>query len=211
MRIIIVGASPKKSFYDIYHLNPSDYFIGVDAGSLEIIKRSITPDISIGDFDSTEEFKFIEANSHKVITYSSDKDDTDLELAIKLLEDLKGSNNLYVDIYDVTGERLDHEFNAYMLLAKYSRYKLRILDKNNEVMFLKENSEYMLKTRKCKYFSIFAKEESIVNIINAKYNLDNVIINSNDTYTISNELMHDNISPIIEVKKGGVFLFVYYE
>ena len=30
MKIIIVANSPKKSFKEMYHLNPSDYFIGLD-------------------------------------------------------------------------------------------------------------------------------------------------------------------------------------
>ena len=41
MKIIIVASSPVKTFYQNYHLNPSDYFIGIDAGSLELIKRGI--------------------------------------------------------------------------------------------------------------------------------------------------------------------------
>ena len=47
MKIIIVASSPVKTFYQNYHLNPSDYFIGIDAGSLELIKRGIKPDLSI--------------------------------------------------------------------------------------------------------------------------------------------------------------------
>ena len=43
MKIIIVASSPVKTFYQNYHLNPSDYFIGIDAGSLELIKRLKQP------------------------------------------------------------------------------------------------------------------------------------------------------------------------
>lgn len=210
MKIIIVGASPKKTFSKKYHLNPSDYFIGLDAGSLEIIKRSIVPDISIGDFDSTKDFELIRKNSHKTIVYPSKKDETDLELALRLLDQLKGSENLSIDIYDITGGRLDHEYNAYMLLSKYSKYKLKIIDDKNEVIYLKEGSECAL-WRNYKYFSIFANTESIVSIKNAKYCLDNVALNTNDTYTISNEKIDNETTPIIEVKKGGVLLFTVYE
>ena len=53
MKIIIVANSPKKSFKEMYHLNPSDYFIGLDGGAMELLERRIKPDIAIGDFDST--------------------------------------------------------------------------------------------------------------------------------------------------------------
>lgn len=33
----------------MYHLNPSDYFIGLDGGAMELLERRIKPDIAIGD------------------------------------------------------------------------------------------------------------------------------------------------------------------
>ena len=45
MKIIIVANSPKKSFKEMYHLNPSDYFIGLDGGAMELLERRIKPDI----------------------------------------------------------------------------------------------------------------------------------------------------------------------
>lgn len=211
MKIIIVGASPIKSFYKKYYLNPSDYFIGLDAGSLEIINRGIMPDISIGDFDSTTQLDFIKENSFKTFIHPSKKDETDLELAIKLLDELKGSNNLSIDIYDATGGRLDHEFNAYALLAKYNEYKLKIIDEHNEVIYLKEEDTYIIKSEKCKYFSLFPKEESVVTIMNAEYPINNVILKTADTYTISNKPLKNGLEPIIKVISGGVYLFCYYD
>ena len=64
MKIIIVASSPHKSFKETYHLNPSDYFIGIDGGCLELIDRGICPDISIGDFDSTPDLKLVKEKSY---------------------------------------------------------------------------------------------------------------------------------------------------
>ena len=63
MKIIIVANSPKKSFKEMYHLNPSDYFIGLDGGAMELLERRIKPDIAIGDFDSTNFLQEIEKNA----------------------------------------------------------------------------------------------------------------------------------------------------
>lgn len=73
MKIIIVASSPVKTFYQNYHLNPSDYFIGIDAGSLELIKRGIKPDLSIGDFDSTEELNYIQDHSYETVVFHAKK------------------------------------------------------------------------------------------------------------------------------------------
>lgn len=208
MKIIIVGASPNKSFANKYHLNPSDYFIGLDAGNLEIIKRNIVPDIAIGDFDSTSEIALIKQKALQTLIYPSKKDETDLELAIKFLENLKGANNLKVEVYDVTGGRLDQEFNAYMLLRKYDNYQIKIIDNQNDVIFISRPIKHNINVN-CKYFSIFAIEKSIVTIKNAEYELNETVLNINDTYTISNQ-PKGNLNPVVELNKGAIFLFCYY-
>ncbi len=211
MKIIIVASSPVKSFRETYHLNPSDYFIGIDHGSIEIIERGIKPDISIGDFDSTDELSLIKEKSYDTKFFPKQKDETDLELALQFLDTLKGSDNLEIDIYDATGARLDHELNNYLLMAKYNKYKIKIVDKHNEVIYLKENETYKIKPKNCRYFSLCAFEDSIVSIKNAKYELDKHSLKKTDTYAISNEPLNSNDSPIIEVESGGIFLFTYYE
>lgn len=211
MKIIIVASSPNKTFYDTYHLNPSDYFIGIDGGCLELIKRNIKPDVSIGDFDSTEDLRMIKEKSYDTLFFPKRKDETDLELALQFLDTLKGSDNLEIDIYDATGARLDHEYNNFILMSKYNKYRIRIIDKNNEVVFLKTGDEYKIKKEGCKYFSVFALKKTVVSIKNALYELENRIIEPIDTYTISNEILHDGSKPVISVKEGAIFLFSYYE
>ena len=211
MKIIIVASSPVKTFKETYHRNPSDYFIGIDGGSLELIERNIKPDVSIGDFDSTKDLQLVKENSYDTLFFSKQKDETDLELALKFLDTLKGSDNLEIDIYDAIGGRLDHELNNYLLMAKYDKYNIRILNKNNEVRYIKEGKIQKINPKNLKYFSVCALDESVISIKNALYELDKQEINRTDTYTISNEAIDANTSPIVEVEKGGVFLFAYYE
>lgn len=211
MKIIIVASSPVKSFKDYYHLNPSDFFIGIDQGAIELINRGIKPDVAIGDFDSTNDLAYIEENSYKVLKYNKDKDETDLELAFKYLDQLKGSENLEIDVYDATSARLDHEFNTYMLMAKYSLYKIRVVDINNEVIYMKDNDKYQIKRPYCKYFSLCPIKESVVTVNNAKYILNDVTLKTTDTYAVSNEPLNDGTKPTINVIKGGILLFSYYE
>ena len=82
MKIIIVANSPKKSFKEMYHLNPSDYFIGLDGGAMELLERRIKPDIAIGDFDSTNFLQEIEKNAIETKIFPAKKNETDLELSL---------------------------------------------------------------------------------------------------------------------------------
>ncbi len=211
MKIIIVASSPVKTFKETYHRNPSDYFIGIDGGSLELIARNIKPDVSIGDFDSTKDLQLIKENSYDTLFFPKQKDETDLELALKFLDTLKGSDNLEIDIYDATGARLDHELNNYLLMAKYDKYKIRILNKNNDVRYLKAGSSHKINPKNLKYFSICALDKSVISIKNALYELEKREINRTDTYAVSNEALNQDTAPIIEVEEGGVFLFAYYQ
>ena len=207
MKIIIVAGSPVKSFSKLYHKNPSDYYIGVDSGCLELINRGIKMDIAIGDFDSTDKLDLIKEHSYSILTYPKEKNETDLELALMHLDTLKGSIDLEVEIYDALGSRLDHEFNAYMLLAKYSQYKLKLIDEENQVVYRKSKDIYKIRGG-VNYFSIFADKKSVISICNAKYPLIDQTIDKSDTYLVSNEMLDKNLQPTIEIKKGGVYIFI---
>ena len=51
MKIIIVASSPVKTFKETYHRNPSDYFIGIDGGSLHELTAGIVAFAHIGCLD----------------------------------------------------------------------------------------------------------------------------------------------------------------
>lgn len=206
MKIIIVAASPEKTFQTNYHLNPSDYYIGVDGGCDEIIKRKLMIDLAIGDFDSTKDLTNIKASSHKILTYSSMKDETDLELALQSLDTLKGATNLYIDIYDATGGRCDHEFNNYLLLAKYDKYKLKLISKDSEITYLKAPIQKEIKASLYQTFSLFTLDEATISIENATYPLSNIHLTKQDTYTISNEPLSPHTT--ITVHDGSIYLFL---
>ena len=205
MKIIIVANSTEKSFKNLYHYNPSDYLIGLDGGAMSIIERNIKPDIAIGDFDSTTDLNIIKECAYEIQIYPSRKDYTDLELAFIHLESLKGSENLQIEVYDALSGRLDHEYLTFKLLEKYSKYKVTLINEQNHVRLLNEGS-YSI-SAKYKYFSLFALEESIIDIDNASYNLTNQTILPIDTYAISNETVN-NLSSQITVKKGKLLLFM---
>ena len=82
-------------------LMPGDLLIAADAGYQQLIKRSLKPDLIVGDFDSLGSIP----EGENIVRHPVMKDDTDLMLAIKLgLE--RGYRAFY--IYGGLGGRLDH-------------------------------------------------------------------------------------------------------
>lgn len=205
MKIIIVANSPIKSFHKIYHLNPSDYFIGIDGGCQELLKRKIIPDIAIGDFDSTDSFDLIKEKSIETKVFPTKKNETDLELAFMHLDDIKGASNLIIEIYDAISGRLDHELVAIRLLRKYANYNLRLIDDKNTIQYATANSTIVLDSNLA-YFSIFPVGNTIISVKNAAYPLKDVHLTESDTYTTSNKPLDNKTRPIIIVQQGEVYV-----
>ena len=62
-----------------------DVYVGVDAGCLFLLEQGLELSLAVGDFDSVEpeEFQSIQSAAHELRTSVAEKNDTDLELAIK--------------------------------------------------------------------------------------------------------------------------------
>ena len=89
-------------------------YIGVDRGIEVLIDQGINPIYAIGDFDSIRDENLL--SNLKIERLPTRKDVTDTHAALEYAID-KGYDE--VDIYGVTGGRLDHFFGAMCLLEKY--------------------------------------------------------------------------------------------
>ena len=93
-----------------------DLIIAADGGSQHCIALDLRPNLLIGDLDSIDEKVLNEWRSDGVaiISYSADKDQTDLELALLYAQDQGVSEIL---VYGAAGGRLDMTFGNLTLLA----------------------------------------------------------------------------------------------
>ena len=208
MKVIIVANSPEKTFTHQYHFNPSDYFIGVDGGNMVLHQRHICPDMAMGDFDSTDKLKEIQSFAYQTQIYPSQKNEIDLELALMHMASLKGTRHLDIEVYDALGGRLDHEYAAYRLLAKYKDYQIHLLNEHNHIQYLQKGTCYTI-PKDYRYFSIFADMDSVVTIENAAYPLQEVTLKKQDTYAVSNESLSTSLHAKVSVQSGGIFIFMY--
>lgn len=152
--------------------------IGVDHGSLVLLRENIVPDISVGDYDSLTESELaqLEANVHDIRYAIPEKDYTDSEMGIlTALRDLKSSE---VIVIGATGGRLDHFLvNLFCMLKPKLRRFLRqvtMIDQKNIIEFFGPGNHQIAQKKAYKYVA-FVNLTAIddFNILDAKYSLTN--------------------------------------
>lgn len=193
--IVKVVCAGSNSFSSLYQKDEGEYLIGVDGGVDILIRKNLKIDLAIGDFDSSSTIRNIKKHSRNVIQYSTEKDESDLELALTYIS----SPNFNVDylakkvikkiiIYNATGKRLDHYHQAINLLIRYMHLPIEIVDKYNYIKII--NSKTVFRKNQYKYISFFAiDQETIINLKGFKYPLVNYHLHPQSNLGLSNEIV----------------------
>lgn len=97
-------------------VHPEDWLIAADGGLRHLRALDLAPHVLIGDFDSVEpaERVALEAQGAQLVVHPTDKDQTDLELAL-LHAQAEGAREILV--VGAFGGRLDHTLANIALLA----------------------------------------------------------------------------------------------
>ncbi|HEM3462548.1 TPA: thiamine diphosphokinase [Streptococcus suis] len=186
---------------------PADLYVGVDAGSLRLLDHSLPLDWAIGDFDSvtSEELRRIKDQAERFLQAPAEKDDTDLELALK--EIFKAYPQAQVRIYGALGGRMDHMMTNLFLavepdLATYME-QIELVDSQNIIRFRPAGSHRLSPIDDMKYISFMPSDQSRLTIRHAKYPLDASNYFFKKCYS-SNEFIDRDID--IQLDKGYVVL-----
>lgn len=172
--VIIVGGLNHTP----YQAENCDY-IAVDYGTQICIDHNIKPIITIGDFDSSNQIDFKDIN---LKIYPTEKDETDLELAI--LYALEKYDRIILTC--CVGGRLDHTLYNLKLVE---RFNVEIYDQDHHVFKLGVGT-YQIPNL-AKYFSFFALEKSKLSLNGFKYPVNNEVFDVQDLKTISNEIEYE--------------------
>lgn len=157
-------------------------YIAADKGVVHLLDLGIKPIFVIGDFDSLDNKDILKQFDIKA--YSPIKDDTDTALAIKEAIE-RGYDE--IDLYGVTGKRLDHFMAVLCLLKRYKHIKITIYDQDNKIYLLHKGIHTITKDN-YKYFSLFSYQPTYVTLKNCHYPLDNYLLNSDDALCVSNQM-----------------------
>lgn len=187
---IVSGGTPPSEKLLRDYLNKVDFVIAADKGSECLYNNNISPDLLLGDFDSTKKEILcnIKLQAKEVLEFPPEKDYTDTEIAI--IEAIKrGAKKIY--LFGAIGSRMDHTLGniGLLLTTKKKGAILEIIDDNNR-LYLGENN-MMLVGKYGETISFHALCDKVINfsIKGAKYNLENYDMNLLDPRAICNEFV----------------------
>lgn len=181
MKCSIISGAPNCDVEFLKNsVDRNSFIICADSGYRHCIEAEITPDIVIGDFDSSPVPEGI-----KCIKLPAEKDDTDTFYTIKYAIN-KGYSE--IEIFNAVGNRFDHTYSNMICLyyCKAHNIKASVIDRYNKLVL--PDKKFIINNSVYKYFSLFALggEVTELTIKNAAYELENVNLSPFDQYTQSN-------------------------
>lgn len=201
MKCIIVSGAPENdlSYYERYI--DDAYIICADSGYLKCQKAGFSPDLIIGDFDSSS----LPDSDCEIVQLNPRKDFTDTFHCVQYAVQ-KGFKD--ITILGGIGSRLDHTYSNIMSVnyCVEQNIKCALVNEKNFITILSGNNK--IDGKGFKYFSLFALFEKCegLSIKNAEYELDDVTIHPYEQYTQSNEFKSGAAE--IFIKKGKILLIL---
>jgi thiamine pyrophosphokinase len=187
----------------------SDFIIAADGGAKHCDSLGITPDVIIGDFDSleSERLSSYQQNGVEVKKYPTSKDDTDLELALKLAIE-RGYEEVFV--IAALGDRWDMSIANILLLAKpaISKLNIHLLDGSKELFLIRGECQIEIQSIVGSRLSLLplAGDASGITTRGLEYPLENETLYFGSSRGVSNVFIQN--SALIKVRKG-LLLCIY--
>lgn len=193
MKIIIVAGGPVENQPDFSMIKkPDGVWVGVDRGVYHLLQKGIVPDLAFGDFDSmkAEEKEWISSFPIRTMEFDSEKDKTDLELALDWAIEESPEKIMLIG---ATGGRLDHELAniQLMLLGLEAEVEIEIWDRQNKIQ-LKKPGNYQVHRDDYHYVSFLPMNGPVsgLTLTGFKYPLHQQFLAMGSTLCISNELVN---------------------
>lgn len=190
--LIFANGESKLTSFDLEEILPVDKVICANGGTKIALKLGIIPHIVVGDLDSLTEDIEKKLTNHKVEwkIYPKEKDETDLELAVR--EALK-FNPKSIYFVGLLGGRIDHTLANLFFLEKLKDLQIEpyILDRKLKIYIMKNEEEKELWGNKGDTLSLIPLSEKVEGIYleGLKYPLNNETLYRNLTRGISNEFI----------------------
>lgn len=202
-KCIIISAAPYSdiSFYKD-KISDDDFIICADAGFVYAQNAGITPDLIVGDFDSST----VPDTDIETIILPVHKDDTDTLYAVR--EGIKRGFTDFVFLAAVGG-REDHTFANYSILLYLKHHDCcgEFLTEKSRILLL-ENEQFTIENQKDKTFSIFpfACKRCGVSLRGFYYPLTSYTITAEFPLGVSNVITSDEA--IVNVSGGTAIIYI---
>lgn len=195
----IFGSAEIKD-YSKYSVSQDAFVIAADGGYTHLRNMGINPDLILGDFDSIKEEL---PSDCEIITVPSEKDDTDMMLAVKKAIE-RGCRE--ITICGALGGRLDHTIANLQTLEYIFDHggNGRIFSEDNIIFFQGKGKKSYPKMNGF-YFSVFAVTENItLTLSGTKYNITEHILERKFPLGVSNEIFEKEA--VCDVKSGKLLV-----
>lgn len=162
-----------------------DFVIAADAGLCVLEEKGITPDLTVGDFDTLQYIP----QGENVLRMPPEKDDTDMAAAVK--EGIRAGYTTF-HIYCGTGGRIDHTIANLQMLAYLSTRGMRgfLFDKDS-VFTAVTDTQLAFDKIEDGYVSVFSWSERSTGVYleNLKYELHDAVLKNSFPLGVSNEFI----------------------
>ncbi len=209
--LIFANGESKLTPLDMEEILPVDKVICADGGTQTALRLGILPHIIVGDLDSLGEEMGKELSKQEIEwkIYPKEKDETDLELAVK--EALK-FNPQIIYFAGLLGGRIDHTLANLFFLERLKELNIEpiIIDKNLKIYVMKGNEEKILWGNIGDLLSLIPISEVVEGILleGLKYPLNNEPLYRNLTRGISNEFAEYKAK--IKIQSGTLLVIHLY-
>ena len=203
-RCIIVSGAPNPDLEFINkNTDNSAYIIAADSGYKALDAIGVTPDLIIGDFDSSDKPSI----NCEIEVYPIEKDYTDTFNCVRAAVD-RGYNDIL--ILNALGSRFDHSYSNVLCLeyCKKAGVNCIIANRNNRIRLICDTLTF---TKEYQWFSLFAFLEECRGVVikGAHYTADffdkkELDIKPYDQFAQSNYIENDECT--VSLKSGTLLL-----
>lgn len=188
-----------------------DVLICADGGGNLAISSGRIPDVLVGDFDSITQENFskcLDGNT-EIKKYPAEKDETDLELAVKYAEatlQCYGNSKDEIFLYAGGGKRLDHLLGniALMLGSALNNRRIRMIDKNYQAWIMLPGKEIIQGFKGQELSIVVLSEQARVTSKGLYYELANLTLLQSGARGISNVFKDEEAE--IELHEGRILI-----
>ncbi|KUO65774.1 MAG: thiamine pyrophosphokinase [Gracilibacter sp. BRH_c7a] len=213
MRVIVLANGEWDSEWGRLELTKekTDLLICADGGANLAISSGVLPDILLGDLDSItqENLKKCQDVNVQIKKFPSQKDQTDLELAIEYAQaylESYGTPNDEILLYAAGGKRLDHLQGNIALMLGFAQKgrRIKMIDKTYDAWIMLASEEIVRGHVDQEISLIALSEEAQVSSQGLFYKLDNLTLSQNATRGISNVFTQEEVQ--IKIFHGNLLI-----
>ncbi|GED67428.1 thiamine pyrophosphokinase [Brevibacillus reuszeri] len=203
---ILLFAGGNLGSWALRDIQKDDWLVGVDRGSLFLVRNGQTPRLSIGDFDSVSDDEMAEIEKYSEAVSSCDpvmKDLTDTEMALTWAIEQQPEE---IVLIGVLGTRFDHSLANVHLLQKglQAQISCRIVDEKNEIRLIDRKCTIMRDHFTNISLLPLTPEVTGITLTGFLYPLDNATLRIGDTLGISNVISAE--TGTIQIKTGKLLV-----